>query len=104
MNGNRIKELRKQKGLTQLQLAEKLGYTDRSSIAKLETNKNEIGYDKIVELCRVLDTTPEYLGFEVKASDYVYDIDISKTYKELNKQAKEMLLTYAKYLKDNQDK
>lgn len=38
-SNDKIKQLRKERGLTQKQLAEMVGYTDRSMIAKIEAGK-----------------------------------------------------------------
>lgn len=65
MLGNRIKEKRLKLGMTQEELAIKLGYNSRSSINKVEMGKNDIPISKVVEYAKVLNTTPSYLmGWE----------------------------------------
>ncbi len=62
--GDRVKELRLKKGLTQEALAEKLGYKSKSSVAHIE-NGRDIPRSMIVQLSEILDTTPAYLmGWE----------------------------------------
>ena len=56
-----IRELRKKKNITQEELAKKVGYTDRSSIAKIEKGKVDIPYSKIIEFATVFDVQPEEL-------------------------------------------
>lgn len=61
---SRIKNLRKEHGLTQAELADKLGY-DRSSISKIEKGLVDLSVDKVKEFAKVLQCTPEYLmGWE----------------------------------------
>lgn len=63
--GKRIKEKRESLGMTQEELAVKLGYKNKSSIAKIETGTNDIVQSKVVEFANILDTTVAYLmGWE----------------------------------------
>ena len=62
--GQRVKKLRIEKGLTQTELAEKLGYRSKSSVAHIE-NGRDIPRSMVVALSDILDTTPAYLmGWE----------------------------------------
>lgn len=61
--GTRILFLRKRAGLTQAEAAAKLGYKDRSAIAKIETGDCDIPIAKIPIFCEVLRCSPmELLG------------------------------------------
>lgn len=63
--GERIKLRREQLNMTQEELAKKVGYTSRSSIAKVESNANGILQSKLVVFANALQTTPAYLlGWE----------------------------------------
>lgn len=65
--GQRIKEKRELLGLSQQDLANKLGYKSRSSINKIELGVNDIPQSRIVAFAKALDTTPAYLmGWEGK--------------------------------------
>ena len=62
--GNRVKLLREKKGMTQIELAERLGYKSKSSVAHIE-NGRDIPRAMVVTLAEILDTTPAYLmGWE----------------------------------------
>lgn len=62
--GQRIKNRREFLGLTQEELAFKLGYANRSSVNKIE-NSREVSLKKIKLYADALDTTVEYLmGWE----------------------------------------
>lgn len=63
--GTRIREKREAIGMTQEELASKLGYKNKSSIAKIETGANDIVQSKVIEFANVLNTTVAYLmGWE----------------------------------------
>lgn len=59
--GERIKLRREALGMSQDELAKKVGYTSRSSIAKVETNANGMVQSKVVAFAKALQTTPAYL-------------------------------------------
>lgn len=66
--GKRIKLLREQKGMTQEELAKKLGYKSKSSVAHIE-NGRDIPRSMVVRLADILDTTPACLmGWEQQES------------------------------------
>ena len=57
----RIRQRREELGMSQEELAQKLGYKSRSSINKIEKGENDIPQSKIVAFAEALSTTPEYL-------------------------------------------
>ena len=60
-----IKNRRIELGMSQEELAEKMGYTSRSTIAKIESGKNDIPQSKIQAFAKALKTTPSILmGWE----------------------------------------
>lgn len=56
-----IKYLREQRGLSQEALAEKVGYKDRSSIAKVEAGLVDLSQSKIAAFASVLGVSPAQL-------------------------------------------
>jgi len=56
-----IKKRRIELGLSQEELANKTGYTSRSTIAKIEAGTNDIPQSKIETFAKALDTTPSYI-------------------------------------------
>lgn len=56
--GQRIKKLRILKGMTQEELAQKMGYTSRSTINKIEKGLIDIPQSKIEEFSKILNVTP----------------------------------------------
>ena len=59
--GKRIRSRREQLGMTQEELASRLGYKSKTTIAKIENGTNDIVQSKVTEFAKVLDTTPAYL-------------------------------------------
>lgn len=63
--GERVKARREQLGLSQDELAKKLGYKSRSSINKIESDSRNLTQSKIKAIADALDTTPSYImGWE----------------------------------------
>ena len=58
---DRIRERRIELGLSQDQLAAKMGYKSRSSINKIESGQADIARNKLEQLAEALLTTPAYL-------------------------------------------
>lgn len=59
--GKRIRTRREELGITQEELASRLGYKSKTTIAKIENGTNDIVQSKVIEFAQVLDTTPAYL-------------------------------------------
>ena len=83
--GEKIKEARIKKGLSQTELAEQLGYKSRSSINKIEVGGRDIPRSQIVKIAQILDVTPAFLmGWEddkpnaeiVSAGENIYKIPV----------------------------
>ncbi len=56
--GENIKKRRKELRLTQEELAKKLGYKSRTTIAKIESGENELNHTKLAAFAEALETTP----------------------------------------------
>lgn len=66
-----IKSLRKQNHWTQEELAKMVGYTDRSSIARIEAGEIDLSQSKILEFAKVFDVAPgDLMGWD----DFVSDV------------------------------
>lgn len=115
--GQKIKERREFLGLTQEELAKKLGYAGRSSVNKVE-NSREVSMKKIKEYADALETTVPYLmGWEeeiesidfVEVVDAMFDPDLKLFFEavsEMRKQNEEKfkkLKSYMEFLKVEHD-
>lgn len=76
--GKRIRFQRESLRITQEELAKKLGYKNKSSIAKIEIGENDIPQSKVVAFANALNTTVAYLMGWVdnanSSSDYIDDL------------------------------
>ncbi len=71
----RFAYLRKRAGLTQKEVADRLGYATHTSIFKIEAGKQEVPITQIPAICKVLRCTPlELLGLKSEG-DYVIAAD-----------------------------
>lgn len=76
--GQNIRLYREKLGMSQEELAKKLGYKDRSTIAKIESNVNDITQSKIVAIAKVLQTSPAALmGWDSQSADADYPPNIT---------------------------
>lgn len=63
--GDRIRTRREELGLTQKELAERLGYKTKSSITKIEAGDNNLPITKVAKIAKALEVTESYLmGWE----------------------------------------
>ena len=68
--GENILLMRKQLGLTQEELAKRMGYKSKSTINKIELGINDIPQSKIAQFAEVLCTTPAHLmGWDEEEKD-----------------------------------
>lgn len=96
-----IRALRVAKGLTQSQLAEKCGYSDKTMISKIEHGEIDLPISKIVTIANALDVPPNELlgdGFilldEVKPRNHDYlkaYYDFFTKYYKLDKSTKDVI-------------
>lgn len=100
--GQKIKERREELGLTQEELARRLGYASRSSVNKVETSR-EVSMKKIKLYADALQTTVAYLmGWEQKQEiEDKADEDTKLIF--LPKEIKEYALKLSNMDKSNQE-
>ena len=103
--GDNIASLRKQKGLTQEELARLIGYKSKSTINKIELGINDIPQSKIVEFARVLDTSPAILmgwdspTIEIETSDLTQgEIALLKALDKLTEDEVRQVIEFAEFL------
>ena len=65
ISGERIRRARLVKGLTQTELAAKCGYSDPTTIYKIEKGKQDVPTSKIKLLCAALDIDFNYLKGDI---------------------------------------
>lgn len=59
--GQRIKLKREERGLSQLELAKKVGYETKGAVSMVEAGKRELPIEKLCEIAKVLNVSPNWL-------------------------------------------
>lgn len=59
--GEQIRKRRIQLGWSQQKLAEKMGYTSKSTITRIEKGYNDVSQSNVAKFAKVMDTTIGYL-------------------------------------------
>lgn len=94
--GERIKLRREELGLSQMDLAIKVGYTSKTTIAKIEANANQLRQSKIQAFADALNVTPGYLlGWEEPQPVPTFEkehIELILLYSKLTDKQKENIL------------
>lgn len=87
--GEKVQYLRKLRGFSQEELAKKMGYSNRSSIARIENGTTDIPVKQIMKLSEILGCAPAYLVGTPEeilrinpANDYMRekDLEFGRTY------------------------
>jgi len=112
--GERIKIKRESLGITQEELAQKLGYKNKSTIAKIESGKNDIVQSKVVDFANALETTIAYLmGWKDESSsdlsEHTYHLRSKEEllltdFRTLNEQGQDYILQTMDMVKDKYKK
>lgn len=105
-----IRKRREELGMSQEALARRVGYTSRSTIARIERGDITIPSDKIEIFARVLGVLPEYLmGWAEDEGVTVTDEDLSDPELDAlvekmkrDTQFKRRMLRYAKLLEEDE--
>lgn len=101
--GSRISELRKEKKITQKQLADKLFVTDKT-ISSWESDRTEPGLEMLIKLSEVLDCSVGYLIFgDNPKIDIETEIKVKLTENEY-KYINDFMNKNAKFIKENSQK
>lgn len=66
MNLQRLKEIRKRKGITQEEMAKKLGYKGKSGYCQLENGDTKMTLEQARKIAEILGETIEAIFFENK--------------------------------------
>ena len=59
--GDRIKELRTAKGITQRELGERMGYKTTRSIQHLEADEHSLDHEGLIKLADIFNVSLDYL-------------------------------------------
>ena len=96
--GQRIKEVRTDKHLTQEYLANMTG-VNISHVSNIETGKTKVSLTLLVQICNALDVTLDYLlENEYHNPTSTIEKELLNTIKDMKKEKQETLLRIAKVL------
>lgn len=88
--GNRIAELREQKGWTQEQLATSIGIT-RAALSHYEKNRREPDFETLTQLANLFQVSVDYLIGRTDHSAYPLDRDVQQFVDDLELSDAEIL-------------
>ena len=83
--GATIKQIRKERGLSQVELSKKMGFKDHTALTKIETGVNDVNSETLMELAKILDVhvgtfftgkTSVLPNFKIKQYDDCYRDDM----------------------------
>ncbi len=103
---DRIRFLRESKGMSQQELAEKIGFKTASAVNKIELGLRDINQTKIIAFSKALGVTPAYLldGDESEdkknniPSKTAEDEELMNLFSNLPSQKKQQAIDYLKFL------
>lgn len=104
MIGDKIRQKRLELGLTQEELAHRLGYKDKTAINKIETNKNGVKSSKLVKFAHALGCDPTDLLVDIE-HEYHDTSEINayaRMLSELSPAALDNAIQYIKYLAEKE--
>lgn len=102
--GKRIKELRELKGLSQEELAKKVGYpSGRAMISQIESGRYKIPTHRLFAIADALDVSPNVLH---STQDGLEDLNsenalILSKLNQLNEEGRKMVLEYVDFISSN---
>ena len=113
--GERIRRRRIELGMSQDELAKRLGYKDRSTISYIEKNGGNLQMSKVEEIAKILEMPPEVLMGWGESEDEVVltsrEQKMLALFRTLNADGQEVALTMItvlskspEYIKNNSDK
>ena len=96
MIGKKVKTRREELGLTQEELAKKLGYKSKSTINKIEKDINDVNQTNLVRLATALDVDVTYfIDADVPNENTAVFIE---TYSRLSDTDKSQIMRYMRFL------
>ena len=102
--GSRIRELRKRAGMTQSELASKLGVSP-SAVGMYEQGRREPDNKIIIKLCRIFDVSGDYLIGTSDSDGQQNSVEVSEVFDEFTRKLSEQEgLMFDGILLNNEDR
>lgn len=109
MIGNKIKSRRIELGMTQMDLAKKMGYKSKSTINKIELGINDINQSKMVKMAHVLEVPVEYFIDDNVVENSTASVSVKHLSKyaellsKLSPKSQASAIQYIEFLKSQED-
>lgn len=110
MIGNKIKSRRIELGMTQMDLAKKMGYKSKSTINKIELGINDINQSKMKKMAHALEVPVDYLIDDNVVETTTASVSIKHLSKyaellsKLSPKSQASAIQYIEFLKSQEDK
>lgn len=106
--GLRIKNRREELGLTQMELAQRMGYKSKAAVCKVERGDDNITTERVSKFAKALNCTESHLmGWEEESiEDFANtlseeEIEIIKQFRSLDDDSKRKFVLMIAYWKEN---
>ena len=109
MIGNKIKSRRIELGMTQMDLAKKMGYKSKSTINKIELGINDINQSKMKKMAHALEVPVDYLIDDNVVETTVASVSVKHLSKyaellsKLSPKSQASAIQYIEFLKSQED-
>lgn len=105
MIGEKLKKRRLELGLTQEELAFKLGYKHKSAINKIEMNKRDVSQTILVRIAEALDCSPSYFLGDIPHEDHSAEVmEYAELLASLQPNDLDNAIQYIKFLKSQEER
>jgi transcriptional regulator with XRE-family HTH domain len=96
--GSRIRELRKGRRLTQIELSEKIGVA-QSDLSRMEQGEYKVGLDTLFKILQVFDLKMSEFFGETEQPSAEEERELVATFQSLPEEARRELLDFARFKK-----
>lgn len=95
--GKRLKFYREKANLSQDELARACGYSDRSSITKIEKGERDLSIDKLKPICIALGVSPMVFFEDKYVENRIHESNLLSLFRKLSERGKEDVLNFTEY-------
>lgn len=95
--GKRLKFYREKANLSQDELARACGYSDRSSITKIEKGERDLSIDKLKPICIALGVSPMVFFEDKYVENSIHESNLLSLFRKLSERGKEDVLNFTEF-------
>lgn len=102
--GERIRNRREEVGMSQQDLANKLGYKSKVSISKIESGVRELRQKNIMDIAKALRTTPAYImGWDDEKETSSTDAELVNLFATLTDDQKHQVAKFIAFIQHEKE-